>query len=313
MSRRPFRFSAAIAGRPDARALAEFARRAEALGYSALVCADHLLAQLQPLPALAAVAAATEHLRIGTYVLNNDLRHPAVLAAELATLDVLSGGRLEVGIGAGWNKPEYERSGIPFERVGVRVARLGEAVAILKGLFADGPFSFAGQHYTIATLDGQPKPVQRPRPPLLLGGGGRRVLALAGQEADAVGFAPRIGEGTLASCTFAATAEMVGWVRAAAGERFARIELGTYPAFRPTAVTDDPRRAAAELADRLNARRGAALTADALLDWPYVFIGTVESLVEKFTILRERLGLSAFMIGSDIEAFAPVVARLAGR
>ena len=148
---RPFRFLAEAGGIADGKALAADARRAEAMGIDVLVLPDHLIEQLAPVPFMATVAAATERLRIGTFVLNNDLRHPAVLAQDLASLDVLSGGRLEIGIGAGWNVPEYRAIGMPFDPVGRRVARLGEAIAVLKGAFAPGPFSFAGEHYTIAT------------------------------------------------------------------------------------------------------------------------------------------------------------------
>ena len=189
---RPFRFLAGGVEIVDGKALADKARRAESIGYSVLVLSDHLLAQLAPIPAMATIAAATERLRVGTFVFNNDLRHPAVLAQDLATLDVLSNGRLEIGIGAGWNEPEYEEIGLPFEPVATRVGRLAESVAVLKGLFGDGPFSFDGTHYTTRARDGQPKPVQKPHPPLMIGGGGRRVLSLAAREANIVSLAPRI-------------------------------------------------------------------------------------------------------------------------
>jgi len=312
---RPFRFSISGSLLLDGPKLAERARRAEALGYSAFVLPDHLLDQLAPVPALATIAAATTALRIGMFVLNNDLRHPAVLAQELASLDVLSEGRLEIGIGAGWNEPEYKWSGIPFEAVPLRVSRLEEAITILKGLFADEKLTFAGTHYTITEMDGRPKPVQKPHPPILIGGGGQRVLRLAAREAQIVGFAPRIGAkvGGFQSCTFEATREKVGWVKAAAGPRFDSLELNTYPAFRPASVTDEPRKAAEDLLRRINERESSGLTVDELLDSPHVFIGTVDGLVEKFTRLRDELGISNFMIGSALDDFAPVVERLAGR
>jgi probable F420-dependent oxidoreductase len=299
----------------SARALAERARRAEAVGYSTYVLSDHLLNTLAPNVGLAAIAAATEKLRIGHFVLNNDLRHPAVLHQELATLDVLSEGRLEIGIGAGWNEPEYRASGIPFEAVPVRVSRVEEAVAILKGLFGDETYSFEGKHYRITAMDGRPKPAQKPHPPILIGGGGKRVLRLGGREAQIVGFAPRIGakSGGFRSCTFEATREKVEWVKEAAGARFDQIELNTYPSFRPTSVTNEPRKAAEELLARINAREPSGLTVDELLDSPHVFIGTIDQLVEKFTRLRDELGISNVMIGSGLEDFAPVVERLAGR
>src|SRR5258708_16801787 len=183
----PFRFLTATSDPLAGPALAAFARRAQSLGYSALMMPDHLVAQYAPIPLLTAAAMATETLRVGTFVFNNNLRHPAVLAQDLATLDRLSGGRLDVGIGAGWNKPEHQAIGIPFEPVGTRIAKLAEALAVLKGCFGDQRFSFAGEHYTITDYDAPPKPVQRPHPPIFIGGGGKRLLAPAGRAAQIVG------------------------------------------------------------------------------------------------------------------------------
>jgi probable F420-dependent oxidoreductase len=310
---RPFRFSVGGGEPMSATALAERARKAERLGYSTYLISDHLLNSLAPNVALAAIAAATTTLRIGHFVLNNDLRHPAVLHQELATLDVLSDGRLEIGIGAGWNEPEYTWSGLEFDPVPKRVSRLEESVAVLKGLFGPEKLTYRGKHYTITDMDGRPKPVQKPHPPFLIGGGGKRVLQLAAREAQIVGFAPRIGSsGGIRSCTLEATREKVAWVRAAAGARFAEIELNTYPALRPTAVTDQPERPARELLENLRKREPLDLTLDDLFESPHVLIGTVDQLVEKFTRLRDELGISNVMIGSDIDAFAPVVERLAG-
>ncbi len=316
---RPFRFlGEATTEVVDGRRLAADARRAEGMGYSVLVISDHLVEQLAPVPVLATIAAATERIRLGTFVFNNDLRHPAVLAQELASLDVLSGGRLEIGIGAGWNRPEYAAIGLPFESVGTRVSRLAESIAVLKGSFADGPFSFAGEHYTIVDHDGQPKPVQRPHPPLLLGGGGRRLLSLAGREADIVGLAPRIladDAGELhadpRSLTAAAAAEKIGWIREAAGPRFATLELNTYPSGGPIVVTDHARTEAEARADRLRQRTGVGISADELLESPHTFIGSIDGLARKFVELRERFGISSFMTGG-IDELAPVVERLAG-
>src|SRR4051794_31384277 len=188
-----FRFVADSESVANARELGARARRAEDLGVTSFVLPDHLIQeQMSPIPFLAAVAAQTARLRIGAFVHNNDLRHPAVLAQELASLDVLSDGRLDVAIGAGWNEPEYRAIGLPFDPVAVRQARLAEAIAVLKGCFAPGPFSFAGEHYTITDYDAAPKPIQQPRPPFFIGGGGRRTLELAAREAEIVGLAPRI-------------------------------------------------------------------------------------------------------------------------
>lgn len=311
---RPFRFLAVASDPVDGRTLAETARRAEATGFAALVVPDHLVDQMAPVPALAYAAATTSRLRLGTFVLNNDLRHPSVLAHDLATLDVLSGGRLEIGIGAGWNEPEYRQTGQSFDAVGTRVARLAEGIAVLKGCFADGPFSFGGDHYTIDGYDGHPKPVQRPHPPFMVGGGGRRILTLAGEVADIVSFAPRTlpGRGRdPRSITLAATEEKVGWVREAAGERFAELELNVYPTGAPPSLTDRARREAETLAERFREQSGLDISADEVLESPHIFVGSVEGLVEKLRGLRERLGISSFMVG-EVGELDPVVERLAG-
>ena len=312
---KPFRFAAAVQGIYDGPTLAEMARRAEAGGWTSIAIADHLIPQLSPVPAMTAITAATTTLRVTSYVFNNDLHHPAVLAQDLASIDVLSGGRLDVAIGAGWNQPEYDAVGIAFDPQPVRLARLREAVAVLKGCFADGPFSFPGEHYRITDYDAEPKPIQRPHPPLMIGGGGRGTLAFAAREADIVGLAPRMlggGRGSdPGSFTYAATAEKIGWVREAAGDRFDDLILDIYPSGWPSVVTDDPRAEAARLAEHLAGRTEVDLTVDDLLDAPQVWIGTVDSLVEKLQRVRAELGISSFMLG-DLDEFAPVVARLAG-
>jgi len=311
---RPFRFLAEARDVVDGRGLAETARRAESMGYDVFVISDHLPNRLAPIPTMATIAAATERLRVGTFVFNNDLRHPAVLAQDLATLDVLSAGRLEIGIGAGWNVPEYEQTGIPFEPVGTRVGRLGEAVAVLKGLFAEGPFTYDGAHYTITGMDGQPKPMQRPHPPILIGGGGRRLLTLAGREADIVSLAPRIapnGRVDPHSVTVEATSEKIGWVREAAGDRFGDIELNIYPSMWPIVVTGDARAEGAKIAEHLRGRTGVEVSVDQILESPHIFVGSTDGLVDKFVSLRERLGISSIMVGG-IDELAPVVERLKG-
>ena len=319
---KPFRFLADPGDVSDGPSLVAAARRAESIGYSVLVYADHVVIPFGFLPLLTTVAAVTDRLRVAPFVVNNDLRHPALLAQDLATLDVLSGGRVEVAVGAGWNRPEYDALGIAFDPVGVRVSRLAEAVRVLKGCFGDGPFSLAGEYYTVTNHDGLPKPVQRPHPPLFIGGGGRRVLTLAGREADIVGLAPRTltgaGDGVVVrsdprTITVAATEEKIAWVREAAGDRFANLELNVYPTGTSTGpiVTDHARRTAADLLDGIRARTGIELSVDDLLESPHVFIGSVDGLVTKLTELRERLGISSFMVG-DIDTLAPVVERLAG-
>jgi len=320
MSARPFRFIADPGDVTDGPALAAAARRAEAMGYAALIYPDHVVAPFGLVPLLTWAAAATDRLRVTPFVANNDLRHPALLSQDLATLAVLSGGRVEVAVGAGWNRPEYEALGLPFDPVGVRVSRLAEAVSVIKGCFADGPFSYAGEHDTITGHDGLPKPAQRPGPPLFIGGGGRRVLTLAGREADIVGLAPRTLPSAAAgpvvrsdprSITIAATEEKIAWVREAAGERFDGLELNVYPTGSAPLITDHARRDAGEFLDGIRARTGVDLDLDDYLESPHVFIGSVDGLVAKLRELRERLGISSFMTG-DIDTLAPVVERLAG-
>ena len=314
---RPFRFLATVDENPGFTELASLARKAEAVGCSAFVLPDHLIGQYAAVPLLAMVAAVTERLRVGTFVLNVCLRHPAVLAQDLATLDALSGGRLEIGLGAGWNKPEYDAIGIPFEPVGDRIKRLTEAIAILKGCFAEGPFSFSGEHYAITGHDGAPKPEQRPHPPIFLGGGGKRLLTLAAREAQIIGLAPRLVQGDhprvdARSLTAAATEEKIRWIREAASDRFGELELNTYPAGGPMVVTGDPRAEARRRADRIREQTGVELTVEEILDSPHVFIGSIKDLARKFADLRERFGISSFLI-DDLDALAPVVEELAGR
>jgi probable F420-dependent oxidoreductase len=310
---RPFTFLVDDYTATNAPELGERARHAEALGATTFVIPDHLVPMMAPIPYLATVAAATERIRIAAFVHNNDLRHPVILAKDLATLDILSGGRLDVAIGAGWNKPEYDAIGMPFDPVGVRVSRLTEAVAVIKGCFGEEAFSFAGEHYTITDYDGQPKPIQQPHPPIFIGGGGRRTLTLAGREADIVGLAPRIlseQRSDPRSITWAATEEKLAWIREAAGDRFDGLTFNVYPSGWPITVTDDLRAEARKVIDRLRERTGIELTEDEVVASPHIFIGSIERFVEKFQELRERLGISSFMVGS-LEELGPVVERLA--
>jgi probable F420-dependent oxidoreductase len=220
---RKFRFGVQAASARTASEWAEQARKIEDLGYSTLFMPDHFAeTPFAPMAALPFAAAATTTLRIGMLVLGNDYKHPAVVAKEAATLDVLSDGRLEFGLGAGWMTADYEALGLTYDRPGVRIERLAEALAIVKGAWADGPFDFQGEHYTITGYDAQPTPVQRPRPPILVGGGGPKLLRLAGREADIVGINPILHAGVIG--TEAArdtigdsTARKIGWVREGAG------------------------------------------------------------------------------------------------
>jgi probable F420-dependent oxidoreductase len=311
---RAFEFLADARAPASGSRLAELARRAEAIGFHALVVPDHLIDQLSPVPALATIAAATERLRIGAFVFNNDLRHPAVLAQDLASLDVLSDGRLDVAIGAGWNRAEYDAIGMRLEPGPVRVGRLEEAIAVLKGCFADGPFSFEGRHYQIHDYDAGPAPVQRPHPPFLIGGGQRRILSLAAREAQVVGLAPTTPPSADGPrrFTLAASRQQIGWVREAAGERFDELVLNVYPSSYPVTVTDAALGAVRRAADEIRARYGVELTEDEVRASPHLYIGSVDSLVEKLLGLREELGISSFMVG-ELDEMLPVVERLIGR
>lgn len=306
---RPFRFAVFAYEAESAKDWAEKARQAEALGYATLVMPDHLFDQLTPVPALATAAAVTTTLRVGSIVFANDYRQPALLAKEVATLDLLSDGRFEFGLGAGWYQKEYEQTGIRFDPFGTRIARMEEALRIMRLLWGEGPVHFQGEHYTVAGLEGLPKPVQKPYPPLFLGGSGPRMLRLAGREADIVGILPRPlpggGHDWLAG-TPEAQAEQIAWVREGAGDRFDRIELSAV-GFRAV-ISERPAEVAATLAPRYG------ITPEQLLASPDFLIGSANDIVERLLERRERLGISYIEIDDrDAAAFAPVVARLAGR
>ena len=240
----------------DARTLTERARWAEGIGCSHIGVHDHLGPQHAPIPLLTAVAMATERLRLCPLVFNNDLRHPAVLAQELASLDILSGGRTEVGIGAGWNEPEYRATGLAFDPPGIRIDRMTETIAILRGLFADGPFSYSGRYYTVTAMDGQPKPVQRPHPPFVIGGTRERVLRLAAREADIVGIDLRQDGAAILDAFGARMDVRVGWIRDEAGDRIERLDLSVLRLVGDITVTDQPLKAAGEVARQLGDRTG---------------------------------------------------------
>ena len=306
---RPFRFGVQITRARSGDEWRAAARRAEELGYDVFLMADHFGRQFAFGPAVAVAAEATNTIRIGTLVLQNDLRHPAMVAMEAATLDVLSGGRLEFGIGAGGSyPPEYPWTGIPLDPPGVRVRRLAETVPLLKRLWANEPFSFAGEFFRFEEYTGHPKPVQQPHPPLLIAGGGKRMITLAAEHADIIGLLPAmLPEGGFAEeISDEAFAGKMELVREAAGSRFDAIELNIL--IQMLDVTDD-REAAIP---RLKEERG--ITDDAWFDSPMVYVGSVDAIVERMREVRERIGVSYFVVFEPaMEAFAPIVARLAGR
>ncbi len=308
--KRPFRFAVQEHHAQSAKQWRERARAIESMGYEALYLPDHFDDQPSPIAALMAAADATTRLRIGSLVFDNDYRHPVVLAKEAATLDLLSDGRLDLGLGAGWLVKDYERSGIPYDSPGTRIARLEEAVKIIKGLFADGKFSFQGKHYSINGLEGLPKPVQKPHPPFLLGGGGRKILSLAAREADIVHLNYNLREGrvnpqVVRTGAADATDEKLAWVKEAAGDRAEQIDLGMTVFF--AAVTDD-RDSIAEAVGP-----GMQLEPEQVREMPHFLIGTIDQIVEVLQARRERFGFSHIAVPGDMaDALAPVVERLAG-
>jgi probable F420-dependent oxidoreductase len=310
---RRFRFGVAVTSTTSGEAFSEIARRAEGHGYSTLFVPDHFVDHpLAPMPALAAAAAVTTDLKVGPLVLGHDYKHPVVLAREAATIDLLSNGRLEFGIGAGWMTVDYEKAGLPLDRPGVRIARLEEAITVLKGLFADGPFSFRGDHYNVTDLEGMPKPVQRPHPPFIIGGGGPKILGVAAREAQIVGINAflRAGEPTATesvhSLTPAATDQKLAWLRDAAGDRFDDLELQTLVGF--VLSTDDRASIGQGMAAAFGVEAQDALAA------PVTLVGTQEQMVEAIESRRERWQISYSVIPSDsMDLFAPIVARLAGK
>lgn len=309
---RPFRFGLILGRGQDERsaltpsAITDLGRRAEDLGFSSIVVPDHFSDQLAPFCLLTFVAAATTSLRVATLVLCNDFRHPAVLAKEAATLDVLSGGRLELGIGAGWEARDYEMTGIPMDRPGVRIDRMVESLGLLRRIFAEGPVDHEGDHYVLRGYEGFPKPVQRPHPPLFLGGGGRRMLTIAGREADIVGIIVNLQAGgpsgsSGSEMTLAGVEEKVGWIRAAAAEREVPPELSIFPFL---VATD---------ADEVTGVGSAlGLGSSDVLDSPFVLAGSADEMVDRLSARREQLGISYITVRHEhMDTLAPVVAALA--
>jgi probable F420-dependent oxidoreductase len=282
----------------------EVARRAEALGYSTLIAQDHFGNQFAPLPSLVAAGAVTSVLRLATMVLDNDFRHPAAVAKEAATVDVLTGGRLELGLGAGWLQSDYDRTGIPYAAPGVRMERLAESVQICKAIFnSDEPVSFAGKHYQVTDLDTSPRPIQKPRPPMMIGGRQRRMLSLAAREADIVGISllDRRGPGLPEPPSFA---QKVEWVRQAAGDRISALEIHVNASVVDVSDTPDA------TIEQAAARTGQ--TASRVRESPGTLVGSVDAILEQLHARREQYGVTYYVVqGRVMDAFAPILARLA--
>ncbi len=309
---KPFRFGVNVWGARSRAEWADKARRVEDLGYSTLTVPDHLGTFFSPMPALIAAAHATTRLRVGTNVLNNDLRHPVLVAREAATVDLLTDGRLQLGLGAGHMKSEYDEAGLDYEAGATRVERLAEAVTIIKGLLKGEPVTVAGRHYRVTGHTIHPLPVQRPHPPILIGGNGRRLLVLAAREADIVGLSGitfREGgtKADVSGWTATGVDERMRLVREAAGARYAQLEVNAL--VQRVIITDQRRQAAEELA-----HRWTQLSPDDILQSPYVLIGTVDQIVDDLQARRQRWDISYYVtLEPYMEALAPVVARLAGR
>ena len=305
-----FRFALQASGAASPGAWRDLARKTEDLGYSTLYVPDHLDDQWAPMVAVTVAAEATTTLRVGTLVLDNDFRHPVVLAKEAATLDVVTGGRFEFGIGAGWLRADYEQSGIAMDQPAVRVARLAESLAIMRAMWRDGNATFEGEHYCVTAALGAPAPFTPGGPPLVVGGGSRRILRLAGECADVVSVVPSLSAGYIgpevaAEAVVEKYTERVRWAREAAGARAADLELQCWT------VTVQVVPNASEIFESTAPLFG--LTPDQLRAAPVALIGEAGEIVETLRKRREELGFSYVVVHeAEMDALAPVIAELAG-
>lgn len=308
---KPFRFAVQTSSAPDGKAWREKARKIEELGYSTLYIPDHFGDQWGPIVGMTIAAEATTTLNIGALVFDNDYRHPVVLAKEIATLDLASGGRVEFGIGAGWMKSDYDESGMVFDRPGVRIDRMVEGLSVMKQLWRDGTANLAGEHYTIANAQGLPRPASAASPKIVIGGGGKKVLSIAAREADIVGVNPNLSAGYVGPEVAASSKgdlyrERLQWIRDAAGGRFDDLELQCLTFM--VQFTDDRDSAYENLAPLFG------LTPEEAKDVPIALAGTVDQIVEMLEQRREEYGFSYVVVHEpEMEQFAEVVARLAGK
>ena len=304
----PFRFGVTASNASDGGAWRELARQAERIGYASLLVPDHLGSQLSPIAALATAAAVTDRLRIGGFVFANDFRHPLILAREAATLDVLSNGRLELGLGAGWRTADYRQLGMDYDAPGRRIDRLVEATDLVKRLLAGETVTHEGTHYRLGAAQVRPRPIQRPHPPILMGGGGPRILKLAARVADIVGFIPQFsprGRPIWTDVTESALERKVAIVREAAGDRFDRLELNLF-------IADAGMVGGRALPRSLLAAAKAGTAG--LVGSPYLLYGTLATLHDLLERRRERTGISYYAIRQGaMEEMTPLVESLAGR
>ncbi|MAI80467.1 MAG: F420-dependent oxidoreductase [Deltaproteobacteria bacterium] len=323
MIKKPFRFAIQSFSARSAKEWRERAQKTEALGYSALHLADHILGpgeaiaptfhpiqELAAVPAMAMAAEATSTLRIGSRVFCVDYRQPAVLAKEAATLDLLSDGRLELGLGAGWLKNEYSAIGIDFEPASLRIDRLAEVITLIKSHCRAEPLSLSGRHVHAKGYQGVPASVQKPHPPIMIGGGSRKILELAAREAQVVSFnfnnrSGVLGTDGIMTATAEATATKVKWVTAAAGDRLQAMEFEIGAYF--VDVGDQADSTCKNMASAFG------LEYHQMKSHPHGIFGTIESVCEELERRREIYGINYVTIGDDaMEDFAPVVRRLAG-
>jgi probable F420-dependent oxidoreductase len=322
---KPFRFGA-IGEASSRHEWVALAHKVENLGYATFLLGDHpAMGGFGPLTALMAAAEVTTTLRLGTHVLANDFRHPVILAQDVATLDLLSEGRFELGLGTGYWRADYDSIGVPFEPPGVRVSRLEEAVPLIKRLFQEKSVTLSGSYYQVQAAQVSPKPAQRPYPPLFIGGGGKRILSLAAREADIVSLDPiatPAGTKDLATITAEAIDQQIGWVRAAAGARFATLELHTLVYV--VGVTEHRTAFAEQVVQFLNGlpptfMSNTGRSVEEVLASPHFLIGPVEHIVEDLLRRRERYGISYITVldlpglASNIDGLSRVVAQLAGK
>ncbi len=307
----PFRFGVEMMAPFDGMSWADSAKEVEALGYSTLFVPDHFHEGYGPITAMATAAMATTTLKVGPMVLACDFRHPAVLARELASIDVLSQGRLEVGLGAGYQETDYDRSGITMDAPGVRVSRLIEHTLVLQLLFGNGPATFDGQYYQITDLDGTPKPFRDGGPPIIIAGGGQRLLTFAASTADIIGVNPSLpsakdranaGRDALE----AAIDEKFEWIRDSAGDRFESLEFTAWLSV--AHVTEDATAVAEKMSHRF------AAPPDDVLASPIILVGNESQIDDQLHRRRERWGYSYHVLQADrAHEFAPIVQRLTGR
>jgi probable F420-dependent oxidoreductase len=305
-----FRFGVQLSKADSAAGWRDVARKIEGLGYSTLFIPDHFEDQFGPLVALTVAAEATSTLRVGSLVFGNDYRHPLVLAKEIASLDLLSEGRVEFGLGAGWMTSDYEQSGIPLDSPGTRISRMAESLTVMKSLWSTGKATFHGEHYQVAEALGTPTPSQRPHPPIIIGGGGKRVLGIAAREADIVGVNPNLAAGYVGPEVLETTSaeyyhQRIEWIREAAGPRFDQLELQCLTFL--VQIVPDREAAIGRLAGLMS------VTPEQIDGSPIALIGTTDQMIEILRQRREQFGFTYIVVHeAEMEAFAPVVAALNG-